>query len=70
LLANDVLVRIGGGRKSHVFRPHPNANLKRFELQDGGTVYDIALCGSRGAMVTADADDDLCGTCGAQLERD
>lgn len=63
LLDHDVLVMVGGGSKAHVFRSNPNANLKRFELADGATVFDIAVCGSRGAMTSADADTDLCGTC-------
>lgn len=69
LLSDDVLVRVGSGAKSHVFRPHPQANMKRFQLLDGDTVYDIALCGSRGELVLASDDDELCGTCTAQLER-
>jgi len=70
LRTNDVMVKVGGGRKAHVFRPHPSANLKRFELQEGGTVYDIAICGARGALVQAASDADACGSCSAALERD
>lgn len=70
LEANDVMVKVGGGRKAHVFRPHPAANLKRFELREGGTVYDIAMCGARGALVQAEADAEACGSCTAALERD
>lgn len=68
-LPDDVLVRVGSGGKSHVFRPHPQSNMKRFQLLDGDSVFDIALCGARGELVQAAADDELCGTCTAQLER-
>lgn len=70
LLDRDVLVMVGSGSKAHVFRSHPKSNLKKFELQDGGTVYDIALCGSRGAMTAAPEDTDLCATCSNVLESD
>lgn len=70
LLDRDVLVMVGGGSKAHVFRTHPDSNLKRFELRDGGTVYDIALCGSRGAMVAAAETTALCGTCDNILSED
>lgn len=70
LLDNDVLVMIGSGSKAHVFRTHPKANLKRFELADGATVYDIAVCGARGAMTAAPDGTDLCATCGNALTAD
>lgn len=70
LASDDVLVRIGKGAKAHVFRTSAHANMKRFELLDGGTAYDIALCGARGAMVATSEDADLCASCSAALERD
>jgi hypothetical protein len=69
LHTNDVLVQVGEGGKAHVFRPPAHANAKRFELRDGGTVYDIAMCGARGALVKVDDDTDLCASCSAALER-
>lgn len=65
---HDVLVMVGGGAKGHVLRSHPEANLKMFELAEGATVYDIALCGARGAMISATAEADLCATCAGHLE--
>lgn len=70
LTANDVLVRVGDGGRAHVFRPPAFANAKLFELRDGGTAYDIVLCGARGALMLADDDAGLCGSCGAALGRD
>lgn len=67
LLDHDVLVMVGGGAKAHVLRTHPEANLKMFELAEGATVYDIALCGGRGAMTSAAEDTDLCATCSNHL---
>ncbi len=67
LLDNDVLVMVGGGAKAHVLRTHPESNLKMFELAEGATVYDIALCGARGAMTAADGAD-LCATCSAHTD--
>lgn len=62
LEADDVLVTVGSGRKAHVFRPMKGATYKVRTLDDGGSVYDRALCGSGGEMVTA-VDSDLCKTC-------
>lgn len=67
--SNDVLVRVGNGRRAHVFRPATGANAKRFELLDGGTAYDRALCGAGGALRLAPEGDERCKTCDAQLER-
>lgn len=69
LAATDVLVQVGDGGKAHVFRPPAYANAKRFSLADGETVYDIALCGARGALVMAADDADLCASCSAALQR-
>jgi hypothetical protein len=69
LAANDVLVQVGDGGKAHVFRAPAHANAKRFALADGGTVYDIVMCGARGALVTAADGTDLCASCSAALER-
>lgn len=68
LLADDVLVKVGGGSKAHVFRSRPGANMKRFELLEEGTVFDIALCGSRGTLVQAPDGADLCSSCRSQLD--
>ena len=65
---DDVRVRVGSGRKAHIFRPHPEATFKRHTLQDGGEVYDIALCGARGRMIAADAELDSCASCAAHLD--
>lgn len=64
----DVRVQVGSGRRAHVFRPHPGATFKRSTLRDGGEVYDIALCGARGRMVTAPAEMDACASCASQLD--
>lgn len=63
-------VRVGSGRKAHLFRPRPGANAKLFTLHDGGTAYDYVLCGASGALVTATEDLDDCVTCSSVLERD
>ena len=63
----DVRVQVGSGRKAHVFRSHPGATFKRQTLRDGGEVYDIALCGARGRMVTADVAMDACASCTSHL---
>lgn len=63
-------VRVGSGRKAHLFRPRPGANAKLMTLRDGGTAYDYVLCGASGALVEADEDLDDCLTCHAVLERD
>ncbi|HEX6256191.1 MAG TPA: hypothetical protein VFZ70_10325 [Euzebyales bacterium] len=70
LAATDVLVQVGDGSRAHVFRPPAHSNAKRFELRDGGTAYDIALCGARGALVAAPDDAELCASCSAALGRD
>lgn len=64
----DVRVQVGSGQKAHVFRPHPGATFKRHTLHDGGEVYDIALCGARGRMVSADVEMDACASCASHLE--
>lgn len=63
-------VRVGSGRKAHLFRPRPGANAKTFTLHDGGTAFDYVLCGASGALVAADADMDDCLTCASVSERD
>ena len=67
---DDVLVTIGSGRKAHVFRPMAGATFKTRTLGDGGVVYDIALCGSRGEMHAAGDDADACKTCTSLLDND
>ena len=69
LAANDVLVQVGDGGKAHVFRAPAHANAKRFALADGGTVYDIALCGARGALKASADGTERCASCSAALER-
>jgi hypothetical protein len=69
LAANDVLVQVGDGGKAHIFRTQAHSNAKRFELADGGRVYDIAMCGARGALVASADGTDLCASCSAALER-
>lgn len=69
LPAGDVLVQVGHGTRAHVFHSSAYSNAKRLELQDGGTVYDIALCGARGALVAAAVDAEPCASCGAALQR-
>ncbi|HKJ54762.1 MAG TPA: hypothetical protein VJ978_02135 [Nitriliruptoraceae bacterium] len=64
---DDVLVTVGSGAKAHVFRPHQGATYKVRTMQDGGSVFDRALCGSGGEMRLAD-DDDLCKTCASLLD--
>ena len=64
---DDVLVTVGSGSKAHVFRPLSGATFKVRTLEDGGSVYDRALCGSGGEMFTA-GDADLCKTCSNLLE--
>lgn len=63
-------VRVGSGRKAHLFRPRPGANAKVFTLRDGGTAYDYVLCGASGALVLAEDGQDDCLTCASVLERD
>lgn len=65
--ADDVLVTVGHGAKAHVFRPHQGATYKVRTMEDGGSVFDRALCGSGGEMRRA-TDDDLCKTCATLLE--
>ena len=69
LAANDVLVQVGDGGKAHVFRTLAHANAKRFALADGGTAYDIVMCGARGALMASADDAVLCASCRAALER-
>lgn len=64
---DDVLVTVGKGEKAHVFRPHQGATYKVRTMEDGGSVFDRALCGSGGEMRPA-ADDDLCKTCASLLD--
>lgn len=64
---DDVLVTVGSGAKAHVFRPMLGATFKVRTMQDGGSVFDRALCGSGGEMRLA-TDDDLCKTCGSLLD--
>lgn len=68
LQKHDVLVMVGDGAKAHVLRTNPMANAKTMALRDGMTVYDICLCGGRGALTAATDDADLCGTCAGILE--
>lgn len=70
LQPDDVLVTIGSGRKAHVFRPMTGATFKVRTLGDGGVVYDIALCGSRGEMLAATDGADACKTCTSLLNSD
>ena len=63
LASNERMVLVGSGSKAHVFRSHPKANAKLFALHDEATVYDIAICGSRGEMRLAPEGTDMCGTC-------
>lgn len=63
---DDVLVTVGSGAKAHVFRSQQGATYKVRTMQDGGSVYDRALCGSGGEMRLA-ADADLCKTCASLL---
>jgi len=67
LKPDDVLVTVGSGAKSHVFRPMPGATFKSGTLHDGGSVYDRALCGSGGELFATD-NDDLCKTCASLLD--
>lgn len=63
ITSDHLRVRVGSGRKAHLFSPAPGADAKRFMLEDGDTVYDYTLCGNGGALVEADDDLDLCKTC-------
>ncbi len=65
---DDTRVQVGSGRRAHIFRSHPKANVKRNTLRDGGEVFDIALCGARGRMVAAEADLDACASCATHLD--
>lgn len=62
-------VRVGSGRKAHLFRPQPGANMKVFTLRDGGSAYDYVLCGASGELRLVGDDRDLCLTCEAVKER-
>ena len=64
----DIRVRVGSGRRAHLFRPHPGATYKRNTLRDGGEVYDIARCGARGRLVVADEDLEDCASCAGHLD--
>lgn len=66
---DDVLVSVGSGAKAHVFRPHAGATFKVRTMEDGGSVFDRALCGSGGEMRLA-PNDDLCLTCESLLDTD
>ncbi len=66
LETDDMLVTVGSGKKAHVFRPMQGATYKMRTLDDGGSVFDRALCGSGGEMFLA-SDDDLCKTCSTLL---
>ncbi len=63
----DVLVTVGHGEKAHVFRHQQGATYKVRTMQDGGSVFDRALCGSGGEMRLAHGDD-LCKTCASLLD--
>lgn len=67
LETDDMLVTVGSGKKAHVFRPLQGATYKVGTLDDGGSVYDRALCGSGGEMFLA-SDDNLCKTCSTLLD--
>lgn len=67
LQPDDILVTVGSGSKAHVFRPRDGATYKVRTLDDGGSAYDRALCGSGGEMRMAN-DNDLCKTCAGLLE--
>lgn len=62
-------VRVGNGRKAHLFRSAAGSNAKALTIQDGGVAYDYVLCGASGALSIADGLD-LCRTCEAVRERD
>lgn len=61
--ATDVLVMVGDGRKAHVYRSAAGVDFKLTQLEDGATVFDVALCGAGGGMVVADDDTAVCGHC-------
>lgn len=68
----DLLVRVGRGTKVHLFRTHPRLAPVVERLRSGAPVRAVALCGTKGDMVTTgttelDADDDQCGTCSRML---
>ncbi len=69
MLAIDPLpVKVGNGRKAHLFHAAPGANAKRLSLQDGDTAYDYVLCGASGALTLAE-DLELCRTCETLRDR-
>lgn len=68
LAIEPVAVRVGNGRKAHLFQPAPGANAKRLSLQDGETAFDYVLCGASGAL-TLDDGLELCRTCETLRDR-
>lgn len=60
---DTIRVKVGSGRRAHVFEPHAGANYKVMTLRDGGSVFDIAACGARGELWLADEAMDDCGSC-------
>lgn len=61
-------VRVGSGRKAHLFRSVPGSNAKAFTIRDGGVAYDYVLCGASGALSRAEGLE-ACRTCAAVYER-
>lgn len=59
---DHIPVRVGSGRKAHLFAPHSDADMKAHTLNDGGSVYDYVLCGTGGELVM-DVDLPRCKTC-------
>lgn len=69
MLATEPLaVRVGNGRKAHLFVAMAGANAKLLSLRDGDTAYDYVLCGASGALTLAD-DLELCRTCETLRDR-
>lgn len=68
-ISETLHVRVGNGRKAHLFRSAVGSNAKALTLRDGGVAFDYVLCGASGALSLAD-ELDLCRTCEAVRERD
>lgn len=61
---DDVLrVKVGSGKKAHLFVVRTDSSVKAYELRDGGYAYDRAMCGAGGRMELADDDLEDCSRC-------
>lgn len=66
--SEPLAVRVGNGRKAHLFVAAPGAGDRHERLREHETVHDYVLCGASGALRLTD-EQDVCRTCAALRDR-